>query len=232
MPTNHTLQAVLLDAARGQEAELSASLAEYMALPKHRFSRGYRARRKELRNRVAGKAPLTGTRLRLRMLVPLVAVLVMLAAALSVQAVRAPIIAFAKRVYQEMTDYYLRIDPDSVAADAVAPTDFVLEYIPEGYTLADTQQNPVLLMRVYRDASGGMFIVSLHTNESEMSISLDTENAQMTETEIQGLKTIIASKDTGRNLLMVDASSRFACNIVGTLSMEDVVKIAENCRLK
>ncbi len=232
MPTNHTLKAALLDAARGHEAVLTAYMDEYAALPKHRFSRGYCARRKELRNRVAGKAPLTGMSLRLRVWIPLVAALMMLAAAMSVQAVRAPIISFAKRVYQEMTDYYLRIDPDSLAEDAVTPTDFVLEYIPEGYTLADTQQNPVLLMRVYRDASGGMFIVSLHTNESVMNISLDTENAQMTETEIQGLKTIIASKDTGRNLLMVDASSRFACNIVGTLSMEDVVKTAENCRLK
>ncbi len=232
MPTNYTLKAALLDAARGHEAGLSANLDEYTALPKHRFSRGYCARRKELQNRVAGRVPLTSTSLRLRILVPLVAILTLIAAAMSVQAVRSPIISFAKRVYQEMTDYYLRADPDSPTEDAVAPTDYVLEYIPEGYTLADTQQNPVLLMRVYRNASGGMFIVSLHTYESGMNISLDTENAQMTETKVQGLNTIIASKDTGRNLLMVDTSSRFALNIVGTLSMEDVVKVAENCRIK
>ncbi len=232
MPTSHTLKAALLDAARENEAMLSAFLDEYTALPKHRFSRGYCARRKELQNRVAGKTTPTGASLRLRILVPLVAILMLIAAAMSVQAVRAPIISFAKRVYQEMTDYYLRADPDSPTEYAVTPTDYVLEYIPEGYTLADTQQNPVLLMRVYRDASGGMFIVSLHTYESGMNISLDTENAQMTETQIQGLNTIIASKDTGINLLMVDTSSRFALNITGTLSMEDVVKIAENCRLE
>ncbi len=232
MPTNYTLKAALLDAARGHEAGVSSYLDEYTALPKHRFSRGYRARRKELQNRVAGRVPITGTSLRLRILVPLVAILTLFAAAMSVQAVRAPIISFAKRVYQEMTDYYLRADPDSPTEDAVIPTDYVLEYIPEGYTLADTKQNPVLLMRVYRNPSGGMFIVSLHTYEEGANISLDTENAQMTETEIQGLDTIIASKDTGINLLMVDTSSRFALNIVGTLSMEDVVKTAENCRIK
>ncbi len=220
-----TLRAALRDAAKEYELALCTEL-DGAALPHHRFGRAYRERKRQLIATVNGARP--PATLRRRVLIPLIAVLMMLAAAMSVQAIRGPVISFIVNAYQEMTDFLIRTDPPAKSARL----DFSLAYIPGDYKLIHTLEDSGLKMEMYEDGKGGDFSFALYYYVDGINFSIDTENAVVTETTYHGKRMVISQKDPYLNIAIFDFTNNTIWNFIGTLSQEEAMKILENAGVK
>lgn len=219
-----TLRSAILDISKDYATTLSASLDSNMR-PAHHFSRGYRIRKKALINAMEGRQPLSPVVLRRRILVPLVAILMIMAIAMSVQAIRGPVLSFVQRVYEEMTDFILGAS-DNTEPKAATALDFTLSYVPEGFKLVNTVDNAGMKMEVYEDRLGGDFTFAI-INQAE-KFSIDTEGAVVTETTLQDKKTVISQKDTYILITVFDLENQYVYNYSGTLSLDEAVKVVEN----
>lgn len=219
-----TLRSAILDISKDYAITLSASLDSNMR-PAHRFSRGYRIRKKALINAMEGRQPISPAILRRRILVPLVAILMIMAIAMSVQAIRGPVVSFVQCVYEEMTDFILGAS-DNTKSKAATALDFTLSYVPEGFKLVNTVDNAGMKMEVYEDRLGGDFSFAI-INQAE-KFSIDTEGAVVTETTLQDKKTVIAQKDTYILITVFDLENQYVYNYSGTLSLDEAVKVVEN----
>lgn len=219
-----TLRSAILDISKDYAITLSASLDSNVR-PAHHFSRGYRIRKKALISGMEGRQPLTPVVLRRRMLVPLVAILMIMAIAMSVQAIRGPVVSFVQRVYEEMTDFILGAS-DNTKPKAATALDFTLSYVPEGFKLVNTVDNAGMKMEVYEDRLGGDFTFAI-INQAE-KFSIDTEGAVVTETTLQDKKTVISQKDTYILITVFDLENQYVYNYSGTLSLDEAVKVVEN----
>ncbi len=219
-----TLRSAILDISKDYAITLSASLDSNMR-PAHRFSRGYRIRKKALISGMEGRQPISPAILRRRILVPLVAILMIMAIAMSVQAIRGPVVSFVQRVYEEMTDFILGAS-DNTEPKAATALDFTLSYVPEGFKLVNTVDNAGMKMEVYEDRLGGDFSFAI-INQAE-KFSIDTEGAVVTETTLQDKKTVISQKDTYILITVFDLENQSIYNYYGTLSLDEAVKVVEN----
>ena len=93
---DNTLRSLLLSAATEYQATLCNEL-EAHALPVHVFSKRYKKRKHKQLQGIENRAVQLPLRSRKRWIAVLIALLVMLFSAFSVQAIREPIIRFSKR---------------------------------------------------------------------------------------------------------------------------------------
>lgn len=111
---------------------------------------------------------------------------------------------------------------------------FTVGWVPEGYSLAQNQVGKTLAWVRYEDGSGNELTVCLDYNMTGSSIDIDTENAVVQNTEINGRSAMIVSKEselwdgTRVNLVIMDAVQKMVVSITAYgLSEQDVLHIAE-----
>ncbi len=226
MSSTKTLQDVLLSVAKDTQRDLSSELDQYMSTS-HRFSRKYVKRKKLILRSQDEALPINS--FRKRILIPMVIIITILACAMSVPAIREPVITFIVNVYNEMTDFIIRSDSTEIQ---VITNDFSLNYIPENYTLQDTQESASIKTEAYKDNSGHGFAFTLEYYKKGINFSMDTENAKVTNTKIRGLKTVIAEKSTGVNIAVFDNKRHQIWNLVGNIEYDDALKIVQNVIIK
>lgn len=226
MISTKTLQDVLISVAKETQINLSAELERYMS-PSHKFSRSY-TKRKKLILRSQDEF-LTISCFRKRILIPLVIIITIITCAMSVPAIREPVITFIVNVYNDMTDYIIRSDNEE---SVVTINDFTLEYIPENFTRQNTQVTSNLKTEVYKDNAGNGFSFTLEYYKEGINFSMDTENADITKTKIRGLGTIISEKNTGINIAVFDNKRHQIWNLTGNIDCDIALKIVENVKIK
>lgn len=155
----------------------------------HKFSRSYTKRKKMILRSHDEYLPINS--FRKRILIPIVIILTILICAMSVPAIREPMITFIVNVYNEMTDFIIRSDNGEIQ---FTTNDFILNYVPENYTLQDTQIAANIKTEAYKDNSGHSFTFTLEYYKNGINFSMDTENAKVTKTKIQGLKALLQRK--------------------------------------
>lgn len=111
---------------------------------------------------------------------------------------------------------------------------FVVGWVPKGYSLAQNQVGKTLAWARYEDGSGNELTVCLDYNMAGSSIDIDTENAVVQNTEINGRSAMIVSKESELwngariNLVIMDATQKMVVSITAYgLSEHDVLHIAE-----
>ncbi len=226
MSSPKTLQDVLISVAKDTQKNLSSELDRY-TYPLHKFSRSYGKRKKLILRSHEEFLPINS--FRKRILIPIVIIITILTCAMSVPAIREPVVTFIVNVYNEMTDFIIRSDSNE---QVTTTNDFTLNYVPENYSLQDTQVASNIKTEAYKDNSGHSFAFTLEYYRKGINFSIDTEDAKVTKTKIQGLKTVIAEKSTGINIAVFDNKRHQIWNLTGNIDYDIALKIVHNVKIK
>lgn len=220
-----TLQDTLLSVAQDTQKSLSTELDGCM-LPVHKFSRGYLKRKRMLLRSQDKNIPVLS--FRKRILIPLVIIMTISAGVMSVPAIREPVITFIVNVCTEMTDFIIRTDDDQPKIENI---NFTLGYVPEGFTLKNTQTNPNMKEEIYEDNSQHNFIFAVENYKHGINFSMDSENAVETHTRINGYDAVIMEKSTGINIALFDRKNCVVWNLTGKLNLDTALKIIKNAKI-
>ncbi len=145
--------------------------------------------------------------------------------------------AFRMRVFNlvsEISEKYSKIEfveKDSLSNESVAiPWDlyFYPEYLPAGYKVESTLPLGDVKLIYFSDATGKTLEFS--TSPSNSSFQVDTENATTKRITIHGAEGILVYKDGMHTLLWTNNEKTFY--LIGTLSEEEIIKVAESVVVK
>jgi hypothetical protein len=212
-----------------REAVIRVDIRELEALPEeheieHEFSKRFERRMRKLVRRSKTGSPAGGAVFLRRRAVALVAaIVILLATAMSVSAVRAAVFEFITEVYEKFTHMFFEESPPSQeSADELIirrPT-----FIPEGFVLvSEKTAGPVLL--VYENGSDYISYISYSQQRlKDVSMDINTEGAALEELEFNGLPAKYYSNRGVQNLLWYD--DEYLYMISSTLDRDAVFRIA------
>ncbi len=211
-----------------REAVIKADIRELEALPadheiEHEFSKRFERRMRKLIRRSKTGSPARGVVfLRRRVVALAAAIVILLATAMSVSAVRAAVFEFITEVYEKFTHIFFEESRSS--NDAV--DEFIVcrpSFIPEGFELDNEKTaGPVLL--VYE--KGSDYISYSQQRLEDVSLHVNTEEAELEELEFNGLPAKYYSNRGVQNLLWYD--DEYLYIVSSTLDRDAVFKIAES----
>ncbi len=156
------------------------------------------------------------------------AIVILLATAMSVSAVRAAVFEFITEAYEKFTHIFFEESPPSQeSADELSirrPS-----FIPEGFELvSEKMAGPVLL--VYE--KGSDYISYSQQRLEDVSININTEGVKLEELEFKGLPAKYYSNQGVQNLLWHDDKYMYMVSSVSsTLDRDIVFKIAESVEI-
>lgn len=227
MTTNNTLRELLLATVKEHETTLSREL-EASAVPVHIFSRQYKKRKRKQLRGMRLQSVRQPFRKRKKLILVLAVLLIMLFSAFSVQAIREPIIRFFMEITQISTNFFIRTDPSDM--DTGERKCFTLSYIPDGFKLVETIKDDSVFIEIYMDDEGNSFNFGLQYYDHSINFSMDTEDAEVTETTIHGKYTVISAKEKGVIIAVFDEESDMVWSGGGEISQDEMVKIVENAK--
>jgi len=204
---------------RADIRELEALSADYEI--EHEFSKRFERRMKKLvRRSKTGNQAGGAVFLRRRAVALAAAIVILLATAMSVSAVRAAVFEFITEVYEKFTHIFFEESPPSQeSADEYIirrPT-----FIPEGFELVNEKTTgPVLL--VYE--KGSDYISYCQQRLGNVSLLVNTEGAELEELKFNGLPAKYYSNRGVQNLLWYD--DEYLYMVSSTLDRDTVFRIA------
>ncbi|ABZ85427.1 hypothetical protein HM1_2918 [Heliomicrobium modesticaldum Ice1] len=214
-----------------REAVIKADICELEALPadheiEHEFSKRFERRmRKLVRRSKTGSAAGGVVFLRRRAVALAAAIVILLATAMSVSAVRAAVFEFITEVYEKFTHIFFN---ESQSSNDAAGKFIVRRpsFIPEGFELINEKTaGPVLL--VYE--KGSDYISYSQQRLEDVSMDINTEGAELEELEFKGLPAKYYSNRGVQNLLWYD--DKYMYMVSSTLDRDIVFKIAESVEI-
>ena len=105
---------------------------------------------------------------------------------------------------------------------------FTLEYMPNGFELTANQELERLYTAIYSDDIGGLIIISRHKAESA-TLGIDDEMREFLAAYINGQEFyIFESSDIQNKNVFVWNSNNNIFDITSTISLEEMLKIAQN----
>jgi hypothetical protein len=211
-----------------REAVVRADIRELEAMPadheiEHEFSKRFERRMGKLVRRSKTGSPAGGAVfLRRRAIALAAAIVILLATAMSVSAVRAAVFEFITEAYEKFTHIFFEESQSS--SDATG--EFIVcrpSFIPEGFELvSEKTAGPVLL--VYE--KGSDYISCSQQRLEDVSLHVNTEGAELEELEFKGLPAKYYSNRGVQNLLWYDGEYLYM--VSSTLDRDTVFRVAES----
>lgn len=113
-------------------------------------------------------------------------VLFLFSAAMSVEAVREPVIRFFVEIYEK----YIEVVPEGDTTKSIT-YEYSLKEVPEGYTVTDYMPSPAAVTTFYEDMNGNMLILDQAITGGGTSLSLDNEKGTITETTVGDIQVLV-----------------------------------------
>ena len=212
-----------------REAVIKADMCELEALPaeheiEHEFSKRFERRMRKLirRSKTGSREADRVVFLRRRAVALAAAIVILLATAMSVSAVRVAVFEFITEVYKKFTHMFFEENQSS--NDAAG--EFIVRrpsFIPEGFELVDEKTaGPVLL--VYE--KGANYISYSQQRLEDVSADINTEGAELEGLEFEGCPAKYYSNQGLQNLLWYD--DEYLYMVSSTLDREAVFRVAES----
>ena len=217
LPMN-LIRCALAEAARLEHEQLAAKGEELME--KEEFSApDYEAFKK--------KAKIyTRKSLKKKILYAVIAALVAISLAMSVSAIREPIINFFVEIY----DSFISIFVDAPAPASIAIEEkYELGYLPEGFELVEEKEWPNSYDRIYCNENKRIKFVQVpYSNELLREFLIDNNDANIEYIELKGDQVIYAQKNNMVSLLWSDDKYILKVTLNFIVDKEECKKIIES----
>ena len=145
----------------------------------------------------------------------------MMASIMSVQAIREPVVNFLMDIYDRCTDIIFQIS----ANEAVEEIDFYVPAPPAGYVETGREELQTQVKVEYANRSGGYMRYTQYDLEG-LSLSVDTENADVRVEEIRGISVFTYSKNGLNSIVWSDGN--FGYKVNATCSFPELMEIVED----
>ena len=163
-------------------------------------------------------------------IVILVVVACFSAAYVTSEAFRVNVMNYVIEIFDEKIDLGLVLS-DNLTSEV----DLNVNWVPEGYVLADEGRNSMRIWKHYNNENNDIDIdieISVIMIDEHTSITIDTEDAEVKFTTINGIEAIYTRKGNTSHLAWISAEDGMAFFILGVdLDFETITKIAENIEL-
>lgn len=148
----------------------------------------------------------------------------------SVKSLRQSAIKFITETYEKFTRIIFVNDTDNEAEGGSNDGTIIFEpvypsYIPEGFTLTNSMDLDVLVMREYKNAAGEFFTYDQQI-KSDTSININTEQAEYKYINISGYDGVVYKFENETTIIFSNEYSVFS--ITGTVFEDELKKIAES----
>lgn len=140
----------------------------------------------------------------------------------SVDALRTRFLNFVFDPSKPNTDYNF----SDYAQNRYFDSDITLNYIPEGFKLADKVKSTYSTNLKFMSDSNMYFQIS--ATDIDVNSNIDTENATIEAITINGYDGVYISKDNINVIVWHD--NRYSYTVVGNISKENIIKIAKNLK--
>ena len=152
----------------------------------------------------------------------LIAVLAaMIASVMSVQAILEPVVNFLLDIYDRCTDIIFQTS----ANETVEEIDFYIPLPPDGYVETSREELQTQVKVEYSAQSGGYMRYTQYDLEG-LSLSIDTEDADVRVEEIQGISIFTYSKNGLNSIVWSDGT--FGYKVNATSSLPKLMEIVED----
>lgn len=220
-------------AARQVEREWEEELdSKYGSMPEHKFSRRFeRKMRRIIRDadRTAEQKRFIGITKKAAAVL-LIVILGVAITTVSVDAYRESFMKYIAKITRRSTDYDFSVTTDKYYYADLSKT--VYGYIPEGFEKYEELHNSDMICQVEfrKDAENHYYLnFTVLTSDGAAGTSVDTEGSELSELMINGEEAIMNLKDGYCTLIW--SHRNVLCQLYGTVSKEDAVKIGENTKL-
>lgn len=173
---------------------------------------------------VCGRIPL-----KKKVMYALMAALIAIALAMSVSAIREPVIKFFVDVYDSFISIFVDVpEPRNVTIEEK----YELGYLPEGFELVQEKVWPTSCDRVYSDGSEKIrFNQKIYSSETFSEYILDNKSSDIYTIQTTPVEIYCVTKNDKTMLLWTDKIYTFIVIFESSLTIEEYAKIVENVRL-
>lgn len=155
-------------------------------------------------------------------------ILIIVAASMSVEAIRLPVIKLTEKIYTEFSEILFQ-NEDNIQVPQKIEDVYMPSYIPKGYTLTEEVDDMRSMYFLYYTNEKGQEI-SIEQFTLSVSMAVDTEGITTEEITINGMKGIIYSK---RGLTTIIINDNYYVHLIsGYESREELIKVAESLNIK
>ena len=150
---------------------------------------------------------------------------------MSVTAVREAIVNFFIGIYDEYAEF--GIDDNSLEDTISWGTGYVPTYIPRYFKATEINVSDAYKKVLFTNLKNEKETILYLEMEGETLIKVDVENADLVETlSINNLETIFVKKNGLYTISCIDKDNKRSFSVQSTIPKEEIVKIAENVKLK
>lgn len=112
--------------------------------------------------------------------------------------------------------------------DPLAAIDaLVIGYVPEGYILSESVEDPGFRQYVYMTDTGEYLVIEIGTSK-DTSIGLDHVNSVLEKLSLNGKDMYLSYNDTDQYGSIVFGNKMYTMSISGLIAKDELIKIAEN----
>lgn len=155
-----------------------------------------------------------------RAAVVFVAILTLFTAALSVKAIREPVIRFIKQVYETFTRYTYEGD----MADEIAK-EYVLTYLPDGFEQTSKTQNDNSIITTYKNSSGDTIMFTQQTTQSHSGYAVDTEDGYISNEVVDNIDVVFKEFHGVKTAIWVKDGYSFFINCYGDVNFDAIKQV-------
>ena len=229
--------AILMDAVAEQEGEKGLQLMEELEhdpsaqVPEEVQKRAEKTIRKAFAAQSRRSARHVGFRMFQRIAVA--AMLVILTAVCAFAAfpeMRVNVLNMIEQTFSDHTDFNVT----SGDSDEYSSATFTIKpaWLPENFSLTDEGENNASVFSMYENGAGGVLFIS-ENKATDLSMAVDTENAEKQDIKIQDYQAKLIEKDNWRCILFLVPEKNMLVYIdAENVPTEQLMKVAENIQIE
>ena len=229
--------AILMDAVAEQEGEKGLQLMEELEhdpsaqVPEEVQKRAEKTIRKAFAAQSRRSARHVGFRMFQRIAV---AVMLVILTAVCVFAafpeMRVNVLNMIEQTFSDHTDFNVT----SGDSDEYSSATFTIKpaWLPENFSLTDEGENNASVFSMYENGAGGVLFIS-ENKATDLSMAVDTENAEKQDIKIQDYQAKLIEKDNWRCILFLVPEKNMLVYIdAENVPTEQLMKVAENIQIE
>lgn len=229
--------AILMDAVAEQEGEKGLQLMEELEhdpsaqVPEEVQRRAEKTIRKAFAAQSRRSARHVGFRMFQRIAVAVMLVILTAVCAFAAfPEMRVNVLNMIEQTFSDHTDFNVT----SGDSDEYSSATFTIKpaWLPENFSLTDEGENNASVFSMYENGAGGVLFIS-ENKATDLSMAVDTENAEKQDIKIQDYQAKLIEKDNWRCILFLVPEKNMLVYIdAENVPTEQLMKVAENIQIE